>query len=101
MRASLEVERHGRTAFYFALLVALACVLCWHLGSLPGLHGDEAWVGLRAADILAGARPIVGMNYYTGALHQYVVACCFLLFGAGTWTLRLPSVIGALLALVS
>ncbi len=66
---------------------------------MPGLHGDEAWAGLRAATIVAGARPIVGMNYYTGALHQYLVAGTFVLFGTGTWTLRFPSVVGALLTL--
>lgn len=58
------------------------------LATIPGLHGDEAWGGLRANEILHGARPMVGMNGYTGPLHQYLVAFLFQLFGCKVAVLR-------------
>jgi len=70
------------------------------LGTLPGLHGDEAWVGLRAHDILHGARPMLGMNGYTGPLHQYLVALLFHFFGCNVAALRVVTGITALFSIV-
>ena len=81
-----------------AASVALGAALVFaRLGSAPGLHGDEAWVGLRALDVLNGARPLTGMNDYTGPLHQYLIAPFVKIFGASTSALRFP---GAALSLV-
>jgi 4-amino-4-deoxy-L-arabinose transferase-like glycosyltransferase len=55
-------------------LILAFLLLFPYLATVPGLHGDEAWVGLRAHEILRGARPLFGMNYYTGPIHQYLEA---------------------------
>jgi len=70
------------------------------LGTVPGLHGDEAWVGLRANEILHGARPMLGMNGYTGPLHQYLVALVFHFFGCNVAALRVVTGITALFSIV-
>jgi hypothetical protein len=77
----------------FAYLVTV------NLDVLPGLHADEAWVGLRARRILLGEeRSIHGMNGYTGAAFPYLVAASFRAFGVSVWSLR---GIGAALNLVT
>jgi hypothetical protein len=68
-----------------ALLAAVgigAWLLSFRLSTIPGLHGDEAWAGLRAEAILRGARPMLGMNAYTGPVQQYLLAP--LLYSLGT-----------------
>lgn len=39
---------------------------------ITGLHGDEAWVILRAHEIGSGSHAFEGMNFYTSALNQYL-----------------------------
>jgi hypothetical protein len=70
------------TRLSVAGIMSLAAVLLliWP-STVPGLHGDEAWVILRAKDIAAGARSLDGMNYYTGALYPYVLCAAMELFG--------------------
>src|SRR5579871_3616007 len=108
----MGIRRRGRSApiigspsgprprvHLIALIVALCAagaVLSLHLDTVPGLHGDEAWVGIRAHDILLGARPVLGMNEYTGAVHQYLVAGLMWVFGCHVWVLRAISVVCAL-----
>jgi hypothetical protein len=66
-----------------------AYLLTVNLDVLPGLHGDEAWVGLRARQILLGGeRSIHGMNGYTGAAFPYLVAASFRAFGMSVGSLR-------------
>ena len=55
---------------------------------LAGLHVDEAWSFFRAREILSGRRPLDGMNYYTGALHQYLLAAGVKAFGLHHWVIR-------------
>ena len=43
------------------------------LGQIPGLHDDEAWLIHTAARLHQGARPLSGMNQYTGALQVYLL----------------------------
>jgi 4-amino-4-deoxy-L-arabinose transferase-like glycosyltransferase len=75
-----------------AAAIALAMLLpC--LGSVVGLHGDEAWAGLRAAEILHGLRPLLGMNEYTGPFHQYLIAAVFSMTGFSVGALRLTTAI--------
>src|SRR5688572_21158982 len=55
------------------LTLALAtALLTLELGDIPGLHCDEAWVILRVHRFLAGEGPVAGMNYYAGALNQWL-----------------------------
>lgn len=84
------------TAPLILSLVIAAATLFPARSTIPGLHGDEAWVGLRAHDILRGARPIVGMNNYTGPVHQYLVAILFHFFGCSVGILRLVTPLVAL-----
>ena len=56
------------------LLVLLIAVV-FRLSRFPGLEGDEAWVGLRALTFLQdGFFSVHGMNWYTGAAFQWLVA---------------------------
>ncbi|HXQ41813.1 MAG TPA: hypothetical protein VN821_11130 [Candidatus Udaeobacter sp.] len=72
-------------------------------GSIPGLHGDEAWVLRQVAEISKGARPLSGMTSYSGALNQYLLWPFLAAGGYGVWTLRAvcgaANAVAALLAL--
>ncbi len=72
------------------VLGAAALVFSWP-EQLPGLVVDEAWSFFRARAIIDGLRPLDGMNYYTGALHQYLLAAGVELFGLRVWVARLVS----------
>jgi hypothetical protein len=64
------------------------------LDLLPGLHGDEAWFGLRSLDINSqGIRTLESMNSYTGIFQQMSSAWVFQIFGAGIFQLRVAGVI--------
>jgi 4-amino-4-deoxy-L-arabinose transferase-like glycosyltransferase len=80
-----------------SLLIA-GFLLLFSLNSIPGLHGDEAWVGTQAYDIIHGGRPALGMNGYTGPAHEYLAAFFLYLFGAHVWSLRLFGVLSSLAA---
>ena len=86
-------------AFALSLFAVLVALLAWNLDALPGLHGDEAWFGLRAIDILEGrSSSPYGMNAYTGAAYPYVVAGWFHVFGVSVLSLR---AVGVLLDVVA
>lgn len=90
------LPRSERTAAALGLgLVALmAAQLFWRLGDFPGLHGDEAWVGLFATRLMElGLYTPHEMNTYTGALYGWLVTHAFDRYGTGVWSLRL---VGAL-----
>ena len=78
-----------------ALLTAAAVtVRVVHLAGIPpGLHGDEAWTGIRAGNILHGAR-IPAFDHVHGlgqpAGMEYLTAVFVKLFGNSTLTIRLP-----------
>lgn len=92
---SARVSRITWVAAYVAALLLLFPLL----GTVPGLHGDEAWSGLRADEILHGNHTLIGMNGYTGPLHQYVLAPLFWLFGFHVWLLRFPTAVASLVCL--
>ena len=69
------------------------------LGTIPGLHADEAWAGLRAHEILNGGRPMIGMNPYTGPLHQFLLAPLLHLLGFTVDVLRLPTAVFSVVSL--
>ena len=56
-----------------ALSVLGLLMLLMGLGQIPGLHADEAWTIQTVARLEQGARPLSGMNQYTGALHLYLL----------------------------
>jgi 4-amino-4-deoxy-L-arabinose transferase-like glycosyltransferase len=90
------VLRNPKLLLYLALAIAFATLIPF-LGSVPGLHGDEAWAGVRASEILHGARPLLGMNEYTGPFHQYLIAAIFSFAGYSVTALRLTTAICFLL----
>ncbi len=87
----------GCASLWLPTLIAAALLLP-SLSSIPGLHGDEAWILLRVRELAHGARPWDGMNFYTGAVHQYLVWPFVHLAGERVIALRLP---GALLSLAA
>jgi len=68
--------------------------------TIPGLHADEAWVMLRVREIADGARPLFGMNHYTGALHQYLAWPFLAASGFQVWGLRLVGALANVAALL-
>ena len=84
-----------RTLIGLTAIVLVSVILFW-LGNLTsiGLHGDEAWFGLRAAEYLhEGIRHPWGMNHYSGILQGLVNAFVFKYFGIGIFQLRISGVV--------
>lgn len=80
------------------LALAAALLLAW-LPTLPGVTMDEAWIFHRVAELAAGERPVAGMTFYTGALHQYLLWPVFSLFGYHVGVLRAFGAVANLTAL--
>jgi hypothetical protein len=79
----------------FSILITLLFAAVFRLSRFPGLHGDEAWAGLRAIEIMQnGFFSVHGMVHYIGAAFTGLVAVTFSALGATVFSLRLP---GALL----
>jgi 4-amino-4-deoxy-L-arabinose transferase-like glycosyltransferase len=68
------------------------------LDRLPGLHGDEAWAGLRAHATLEGQISVYGLTAYTGPIHQLLLVPVLETFGFQVWALRSLTVIASLLS---
>src|SRR5882724_2651512 len=82
----------ARTLSRLGALVLLGLIgieLVFRLALFPGLHGDEAWAGLRALDFGA-SRTLHGMTDYTGSLFVHLIAAQFFVSGASVFNLRLP-----------
>jgi hypothetical protein len=94
------MERAVRPATGLAIGIALAGLLVWP-GSVPGLHGDEAWSLLRINEIMAGRHRLDGMNHYTGVLHHYLALPLVALLGPIPSALRLTGAILNVLALLA
>jgi hypothetical protein len=92
-----------RTLEIVGLSLVLGCfalLLGTNLDVSPGLHGDEAWFGLRAEQMMAGAeRSIHGMTAHSGALFPLVVVGSFQVFGVSVLSLRVPGAVCNVLAL--
>lgn len=68
--------------------------MLYRFASFPGLHGDEAWAGLRALDHMdRGLFTLHGMRYYAGSLYPYVLSRIFEARGASVESLRLPGLV--------
>jgi len=88
------------------LLLLLGILLCatflrvYRLDQLPpGLHYDEAFKGVEARKIIAGAeRPIFfSENFTEEPMRIYATALTFVLFGESPWSLRLSSALAGIL----
>jgi 4-amino-4-deoxy-L-arabinose transferase-like glycosyltransferase len=82
-----------------ALLLALALLLPF-LEYVPGLHGDEAWVGMRVRALRNGYHTVYGMTPYTGSVHQYLLLPWMQLFGYHVWVLRAFTVATSLVSVL-
>lgn len=92
-KARIRTMRARSPAFVDALALAvlglLSGQLFWRLGEFPGLHGDEAWVGLFSLRLWdRGLYTPHEMNTYTGALYGLLIGPVFERFGVGVWSLR-------------
>ena len=82
-----------------AIAIGLAALqLIPFLDRLPGLHGDEAWAGLRTHAILGGQISVYGLTAYTGPVHQLLLVPVLETFGYHVWALRSLTVIASLLS---
>jgi len=78
-----------------SLLLVLLIAAVFRLSRFPGLHADEAWMGLRALEIMQkGFFSVHGMNRYSGAAFPGLLTVAFSTLGVNVFSLRL---LGALL----
>lgn len=71
------------------LLTSIITFWFYRLDCLPGLHGDEAWFGLKAFEYLGtGIDKPYGMRNYTGILQALAVSIAFKYFDIGIFQLR-------------
>jgi hypothetical protein len=80
-------------------MAAMGCVyvmalLSFHLAQFPGLHGDEAWLGLFALRIRdQGLYSPHEMNSYTGSLYAWLLSWVFTYFSPDVFSLRIGGVL--------
>ena len=83
----------------WSCMAVLGCVyvmalLSFHLAQFPGLHGDEAWLGLFALRIRdRGLYSPHEMNTYTGSLYAWLLSWMFTVFPPDVFSLRLGGVL--------
>lgn len=88
------MNRRLAAAFCALAFFVLGFLLLRRLSDFPGLHGDEAWVGLYALRIIRGGLYSPHeMNTYTGPLYGWLLSWVFRLLGPGVSALRLPGVL--------
>lgn len=91
------MDRRSRASVWlwaaaFALWAYLTALLLHRLAEFPGLHGDEAWLGLFALRIKArGLYTPHEMNSYTGSIYAWFLSWVFGRWTPDVFTLRLPS----------
>jgi hypothetical protein len=72
----------------------LAVLISYRLASFPALHGDEAYFGLAALDLLAhGLQSPHAVNYYTGPIQAAWVALLFSTLGPSVGVLRMSALL--------
>ncbi len=82
-----------------AVFLYIAALVFYRLDAFPGLHGDEAWVGLFASRIRTlGVFTPHEMNAYTGPFYAWFISKWFGFLGEGVFALRIT---GALLNLAA
>ncbi|QPH38723.1 hypothetical protein [Pedobacter endophyticus] len=91
LRTIAEILLYGYLLFWWS----------WKLNSLPGLHGDEAWMGIMADSYKTeGFHSIYGMNHYTGILQALSSYLSFYFFESGVGQLRIPGVLFNLIGVI-
>ncbi|WP_224367537.1 hypothetical protein [Hyalangium versicolor] len=95
------------TALLCVLGTSAVVMMLYRFASFPGLHGDEAWTGLRALEHTErGFFTLHGMRFYAGSVYPYLLSLVFKARGASVESLRLPGLalnlagLGILLALL-
>lgn len=83
-------DKRSHTVLAVAVIALMSAQLFWRLGEFPGIHGDEAWVGLFALRLKAyGLFTPHEMNGYTGVLYGWLTQFVLGWFGVSVWSLRL------------
>jgi hypothetical protein len=91
----------GHKVLVATAMAAITAALFLRLPSFPGLHGDEAWVGLRALEQQTkGLFTLRGTNGYTGSVFPQLVTLANAIFSPGMLSLRLPGAVLNWLALL-
>ena len=70
-----------------------------YLGSVPGLHFDEALYGIKTYIMIHKPFTWIGFNSYTGPLISYMRIPFYYLMGVNIFSLRFPIVILSLIAI--
>ncbi len=74
--------------------IYVLALLSFNLTQFPGLHGDEAWLGLFALRIRdRGLYSPHEMNTYTGSLYAWLLSWVFTYFPPDVFSLRLGGVL--------
>ncbi len=94
---------HRSEMVLFAVIFVLGIFMrIYHIESIPpGLHGDEAWSGIEAVEILEGRAytPYSPNVYGQTTMYFYFVAFLFKLLGATPVAIRLVSVVFGILTI--
>ncbi len=86
---------------FAGLILAAVTLRVWHLGTVPGLNGDEAWLGVQAAHLAAG-EPVVWRTPTGNPINPFLlwpVAALHLVFGPSVVVLRVVALVSGLAAL--
>jgi len=81
------------------LIALLSLARFIYLGSVPGLHGDEALYGIKTAIMMHKPFTLIGFNYYTGPLICYLRIPFYHVMGINVFSLRAPVVVLSLLTI--
>lgn len=96
----------GASALVALVFAAALTARFWHLGTAPGLNGDEAWHGVQAARLLAGDATAwrTGSRAHFGLPpNPLITASDALLLAVASprlWLLRVPSAVAGALAVL-
>lgn len=100
----IQILKKHATPEYIGILILFLYFAFWwiyKLDVLPGLHGDEAWAGIKAHQYNAsGVDHVYGMNTYTGILQPLVSSWAFQLMNLGVLQLRVAGPIFNMIALL-
>ncbi|NHA07722.1 hypothetical protein G7092_28235 [Mucilaginibacter sp. HC2] len=97
---------HNRKKTFVLLLIGVFILFFWcswtyKLDILPGLHGDEAWSGLKADHFIKHSfDQITGMNHYSGILQASLTQAVFSFFPMKVFYLRIGGALFNLLGLI-
>jgi hypothetical protein len=86
-----------------ALLTMALALRVWHLETLPGINGDEAWYGVQMLNLMDG-QPVEWRTPPGNLLNPFFSGLVLLMqlpFAPHFWILRAPAVISTVLAVVA